>query len=236
MRVRLQACRWQPAASHTILPAADDQTRPSSRQDRQAPSKFPPDFPAAFITSYPCRSLADDRSEADASPSPEGAFPNGQMPPAGGVQLRGHFRIARSVTRDLPGPEFSPGAWKTEQRAVMPVPKASMDEYDGPVARECHIGTARNVASMQPVSETEGVQGLADSQFRAGILAPDTRHHTASGLLIDHIRQWPPFVWRLRRSGQPQATTAPCAAPRPPRPAQRRHCQTGDRPAYPRRG
>lgn len=56
------------------------------------------------------------------------------------------------------------------------MPEAAMNEYDAAESWEHQIGRAGQVTSMKAESESHSMYNLANSNFRAGILALDVRH------------------------------------------------------------
>lgn len=78
-------------------------------------------------------------------------------------------------------PEFFPGMGKPPPvRAIMPVPKTAIYEYDLFPLGEDQIGRTGQFFYMQPVSIPQGVDKAADGQFGPGILAFHLAHQAAS--------------------------------------------------------
>lgn len=69
----------------------------------------------------------------------------------------------------------------------MSVPKAAMNKHDGPILRKDHVRTAWKTRGMQSVAEPMRKKAAADGDFGLGILAPDARHHSAPGLVVNDI-------------------------------------------------
>jgi hypothetical protein len=64
--------------------------------------------------------------------------------------------------------------------ARVSVPKAAVHEDDAAAGGENQIGTARQVAAMESVAETQAVDHTADSHFGLGVFAPNAAHHGAA--------------------------------------------------------
>lgn len=70
------------------------------------------------------------------------------------------------------------------------MPEAAVDEDDRAPALHHNIRPAGQTADVEPIADTEGSEGTADCQFRAGVLAADRRHVRAAagrGEAVSHI-------------------------------------------------
>lgn len=67
------------------------------------------------------------------------------------------------------------------------MPETTSYLHYGTVLRENDIRTTGEGGVVEPVSQSGAVKRPPYSQFRAGILASNTRHHPASGLLAYDI-------------------------------------------------
>ena len=56
-----------------------------------------------------------------------------------------------------------------------------MNKDDGMPFRKYEIRLSGQVAGMQPVPKTKGMQPAPDQKFGSGILSPDCRHVSAPG-------------------------------------------------------
>ena len=69
----------------------------------------------------------------------------------------------------------------------MTVPETAVHLNDNAMFRKHEIGTSREVASVEPEAIAEFMSQFANGQLRSGMLAPHTRHHSASGPTINDI-------------------------------------------------
>jgi hypothetical protein len=69
----------------------------------------------------------------------------------------------------------------------MLVPKAPVNENDGIVLRQYDVRSPRQVAGVEPKSETLAVQVAADQKFWISVLAANAGHHSASRLPIHDV-------------------------------------------------
>lgn len=109
------------------------------------------------------------------------AFPYGQNPPTGLLQLRLLFQVTLDRSAELFLPELRAGLRRGRIGAsFMPMPEAAMDEDDGPVLRENDVRFPRQVRNMQLETEAFPVEQAAQHQFRFCVLTPDTGHVPAA--------------------------------------------------------
>src|SRR5688572_18149651 len=109
--------------------------------------------------------------------------------------------IAKLVAADLFEPEFPARTGQHEQRAVMAVPEAAMNEDQSIARRQYEIRRAGKRANVQPVPETHRVQSFPKSQFRLRV-APAYRAHVARALL------WGVYVGQLLDSRKAPASSS----------------------------
>ena len=65
-----------------------------------------------------------------------------------------------------------------------------MYEYDSFSGHEYNIRFSGQINTVQPVPVSTAMECFADGNFRFSVLAPDTRHHTASGCLVHHVSHY----------------------------------------------
>ena len=123
------------------------------------------------------------------APAFQRTFPDhGNAPPVR-PEPAAHIGIACLVTADLVPPEVFAGSGPPEQRTVMPMPEASMDEDRSPILRKNQIGFARQLPSVESVAEPPRMQGLAEGHLRTRVRPPDRRHVAAAGLPVVDVSQ-----------------------------------------------
>ena len=74
------------------------------------------------------------------------------------------------------------------------MPETAMNKNCGIVFRENKVGLARQAGMMNAKPETLFMQAASDNELRAGVLAPDLRHHVAAlfgGYNVSHGPQPP---------------------------------------------
>lgn len=64
--------------------------------------------------------------------------------------------------------------------ALVPMPKAAMNEHHSPVLREHEVRGAGKASNMQPVAEPTGKKMGAKHPLRPSILSADARHHATA--------------------------------------------------------
>jgi hypothetical protein len=100
-----------------------------------------------------------------------------ELPPPENVELERHLGIASPVTAKLFSPELCAAGWLAEEIAVMAMPETAVDMYDCAPSFQDQIGLARQIASVEPESEPQTVQGSPDYQFGTRIPIPYAGHH-----------------------------------------------------------
>lgn len=71
----------------------------------------------------------------------------------------------------------------------MAMPETAVNEDHSAEPRKYQIGASRHIWRMKSVAEAARMKGAPDQQLGLRVLAFDTGHHPAAGLLIDYIRQ-----------------------------------------------
>jgi hypothetical protein len=74
--------------------------------------------------------------------------------------------------------------------AERPVPEAAVDKNDGPVSREHHVWSSRQLPTVKPETESQAVQDRADDSLRAGVATPDPRHVTTAMFSGNCVSHW----------------------------------------------
>ncbi len=109
--------------------------------------------------------------------TPESAFPNDSDTPAIGGQPRNRPHVPRLIGAKLLIPELFARFRQTKERAaLMPMPKASMDEDSGSPLREDNVWPSSESRSMQPVAEPPLPKELPHLQLWSGVRSSDPRH------------------------------------------------------------
>lgn len=86
-------------------------------------------------------------------------------------------RIPLRIARELGAPILRLGIWKlASSPAIMPMPEASMNENHLAMARQNKIGTARQIASVQPETIAKRMHSAPHDHLRACIRLADARH------------------------------------------------------------
>src|SRR5579864_1077782 len=106
----------------------------------------------------------------------EAAFPDGKNTPAISEQGRSRSLVALTVPADLIGPEFLSRFRHLEQRAIMSMPKATVDQNGGAITRKNYVRAAGQVWRVQSKPKTCRMQTTAKKQFRLSVPAADAAH------------------------------------------------------------
>ena len=72
---------------------------------------------------------------------------------------------------------FPPPSTRAESTIVV-VPETAINENDGAVAREYHVGFSRHAAFMQAISKTQAKNTPTDLDFNSRIFRLNGCHHT----------------------------------------------------------
>ena len=120
----------------------------------------------------------------------QGTLPYNANPPAIRQQGLHDPIVVCPVSSDFFAPEFRAGGRPFEKRAIMPMPEASMHEYDGMVAREDDVRFSWQLAGMKAKPETLAVECAAHQNFRSGITPAYAGHHPAAGGAVHHINHY----------------------------------------------
>lgn len=70
------------------------------------------------------------------------------------------------------------------------MPETSMHEYDCTITGKYDVWLSRKISNMNPESEPFSMEEFPDSDFRDGVLPPDSGHHPAAGQRIDDVSHW----------------------------------------------
>ena len=84
-------------------------------------------------------------------------------------------------------PEGGVGLGDSVERAIMPMPKAAMDEYHCMVAWQEYVWFPGQGIQMESVSKTLLVKQSPDSKLRGSILTSDPTHDAAPDLCSDSV-------------------------------------------------
>ena len=85
--------------------------------------------------------------------------------------------IARGIAVEFGQPPFTTVRWRgAVSAALVPVPKAAVDEDDGLVLGQHHVRPTRKFLSVQPETIAEPMQQRANDPFRCRVLAVDPAH------------------------------------------------------------
>lgn len=117
----------------------------------------------------------------------QSTFPNCANSPAREQKALPCLGVVCLVTGNFVAPEFFTGFGHPEDRAVMPVPKAAMNENHCPVTRQDDIRLAGQFADMQAKTESLAVQETAHQFFGLRVVAAYAGHHPAAGCRIDNV-------------------------------------------------
>ena len=149
--ISLDAGRAKPAASNCMLGLFD--------------------LDASLASPQPCGELSTHGLSVIA----DSAFPYDRDPPTGIDQGNDSRLVPDLIASQLLVPELGSGFGEAEEAAArMAMPEAAMHEDNSVPFRQHQIWFAGEVRRVQPVSEASPPQLCSHSQFRAGVLAPDT--------------------------------------------------------------
>ncbi len=95
--------------------------------------------------------------------------------------------ISFPVTPDFFSPELRTAGRPLEQVTIVAMPEATINLDNCSVFGKYQIRFARQIPGMQAKTEAPGMKGFSDQNFRFGVLASDTRHHSTAGILGDNI-------------------------------------------------
>lgn len=102
------------------------------------------------------------------------AFPDGGNAPLICEKGSLHVMVPCDVRPEFLHPEIGSGGGCCGVSAVFVVmPKTSVNENDGLVARQYEIRLARQLLHVESVSKAAGVKSMTQGNFRSSVLAPD---------------------------------------------------------------
>lgn len=171
--------RWQPIVSSYADPrivanSSSRATKLSNFRLRLHPSRVPDDVPCPG--SQKMSKLGGKRNDISGF-----TLPNDEDLPAHPFQGLGDAFIASHVSKELCPPKtfarFGNGSLTTPP---MLMPKTAVHEYDLPTRRECEVGDAWKVATVQTKSIPERVHEPANQDLGLGISAANARHEAAT--------------------------------------------------------
>jgi len=102
--------------------------------------------------------------------------------PTGGRQSGPRATIALDVASNLSFPKFPAGLRELSSLAVVPVPKAPMNEHGRPVSGEYNIGFAGQIRPVKPKSKAARIKATPYKELRLGVGAPNGTHHSRTFL------------------------------------------------------
>lgn len=183
------------------------------------------------IISQPSGHLPGQIARILTQPPFQGTFPDRQNSPARCNQPLLYVLVTRAISLDLGSPKGCTRGRETKQRAVMPMPEATVNHDHRPITGKNKVRCPRQTFVIQPVAKPKTVKGRTYHTFRNRVATTYASHHAASGFLVDAINQHRPLLYKMAHT--PRQSTGTGSGPTPEPPAQRQHCQAGDRPGYP---
>ncbi len=123
------------------------------------------------------------------APALQRTFPDHGHAPSVHSKLAAHIRVPRLVAADLVPPEVFAGFWPPEQRTIMAMPEAPVDEDRSIVLWQDQIGLPGQLFHVESVPEAPHMQGLADGHLRTCVPPPDRRHVAAAGCPVVNVSQ-----------------------------------------------
>lgn len=119
---------------------------------------------------------------------PDGALPNSEDSPACFTKIAHGLLITPDIRQKLLGPEFAiRGRHLGVATSGMLVPETAVNEDRDLSARQDDIGSAGQILPVQSEAKARSEQGPPDSEFRSGVLAPDSGHHATAGFGRDDV-------------------------------------------------
>ncbi len=132
--------------------------------------------------------------------SSRGALPYGQDSPARLDQTGTVLFVPALVAADLLLPEPGPCRGQPEHGTLVAVPEAAMHEDRDSMSGKDEIGPAGEIADMQTVPQTRGVETTAQDQLGSGVAAANAAHVVASALGGMDVRPGLPVRFSHARS------------------------------------
>lgn len=118
-----------------------------------------------------------------------GTAPNYRCPPPLGLESVKVFVVACNVSPDLCAPKILPTLGPAEQSAIMPVPKAAVDENDRAMLLQNNIWSTRKLLVVKSETKPSCVKPASDCHFRLRVTALDCSHVPAAGFAVVNISQ-----------------------------------------------
>jgi hypothetical protein len=129
------------------------------------------------------------RIQTDSAGTFQGTLPYDSDAPAVVVELMPHAFVALSVSGNLGAPEIGTRRRKPEQRTVVAVPEAAVNEQYRSKSREHQIRFAGERCNMKPVTKAACEEFPAQFDFRFRIAPANAGHHPAARGGVHDIRQ-----------------------------------------------
>ncbi len=120
---------------------------------------------------------------------PQRAFPDDRHSPSGFEQMVLVAPVSAHVGMELGPPEFLASGRGGGVRAPdVTVPEAAVNEAHGSEPTKHEIGGTREVAVVQAVPQTAGMESTAKNEFGYSVPASNPRHHPRTGHLVHYVR------------------------------------------------
>ena len=102
-----------------------------------------------------------------------------------------NFFLSFNILVEFLAPELNSCFWLVcISASLMSVPEATVDKYYGIIFRQNNVWFSRQVFDMQPESISGSVESGPDSNFRLGVLRPDSGHVPASFFFCESIQNY----------------------------------------------
>ena len=97
--------------------------------------------------------------------------------------------VTCSISHDFYAPKILPTLWPAEQRTIMPVPEAAVDENDRSMLMQNYIRSTRKFLVVKPEAEPPSVKPAPDHHFWLRVTALDSGHVPAAGFAVVDVSQ-----------------------------------------------
>lgn len=105
-------------------------------------------------------------------------LPYFDYPPTSSFKVLSLASIAGYIGCKLLLPKLCPRFWRRRKAAFVAMPEAAMHKNHGLVTRKYDVGRSREFTHMKFEPQSNAVGCRAHRLFGAGVLAPDTSHHS----------------------------------------------------------